>query len=286
MERYDAAIIGTGPAGLSSAVTLTLRHKKVLLLGPKDLSRKLSAAHRIDNYLGLPAISGEELAKRFREHLDLMGIAITEDRISAVYAMGDYYALQGREMYEASAVILAGGVVQGKPIEGEEELLGRGVSYCATCDAALYKGKDTVVIGYSAREEKEAEFLATVAARVTYIPMYQGEVSLSGNAAVLRAKPVQIRSTLKKRTVATDAGEIECDGVFILRDAVSAGQLVPGLETEGPHVKVGADMASNLPGLFACGDIAGRPYQYIKAAGQGNIAALSLVEYLAEKKQA
>ncbi len=284
MERYDAAVIGTGPAGLSAAVTLTLRNKKVLLLGSADLSRKLSLARRIDNYLGFPAVSGAELADRFRAHLDAMGISVTEDRITAVYAMGDYYALQGREMYEASSVILAAGVVQGKPIPGEEELLGSGVSYCATCDAALYRGKDTVVIGYSEREEKEAEFLSAVAAKVTYIPMYPGDTRLPEKVEVLRTRPLEIRGGLKKRTVVTAEGEIACDGVFILRDAVSAGQLVPGLETDGPHVKAGMDMATNLPGLFVCGDIAGKPYQYIKAAGQGNVAALSAVEYLAAKK--
>lgn len=286
MERFDAAIIGTGPAGLSAAVTLKLRHKSILLLGSKDLSRKLNLAHRIDNYLGFPGVAGPDLAARFREHLEAMDIAVTEDRITAVYAMGDYFALQGREMYEASAVILAGGVNQGRPIPGEESLLGRGVSYCATCDAALYRGKDTVVIGYSDREEKEAEFLAGVAAKVTYIPVYPGETHLPSGIEVLRAKVLEIRAEGKKRVAVTDSGEIPADGVFILRDAVFAGQLVPGLETDGPHVKVGLDMSTNLPGLFACGDIAGKPYQYIKAAGQGNTAALSLVDYLADKRQA
>ena len=81
------------------------------------------------------------------------------------------------------------------------------------------------------------------------------------------------------------AGDIPCDGVFVLRDAVSAGRLVPGLETEGAHVKVRHDISTNLPGLFACGDIAGKPYQLIKAAGQGNTAALSLVEYLQDRKK-
>ena len=285
MERYDAAVIGTGPAGLSAAVTLALRRKKTVLIGPADLSRKLRSAHRIDNYLGVPGVSGEELAERFRAHIDGMGIGVTEDRITAVYAMGDYFALQGREMYEADAVILAGGVVTEKPIPGEDELLGRGVSTCATCDAALYRGRDAVVIGYSAREEKEADFLASVARGVIYIPMYPGETRLAPGIEVRRVKPLEIRGDAQKRVVVTDAGDIPCDGVFVLRDAVSAGRLVPGLETEGAHVKVRHDMSTNLPGLFACGDIAGKPYQLIKAAGQGNTAALSLVEYLQDRKK-
>ena len=125
MERYDIAIIGTGPAGLEAAITGTIRNKKVLLVGSKDLSMKLTKAHEIQNYLGFPAVKGEDLAKAFQKHLDQLGIGITEERISAVYAMGDYYAMQaGEQMLEATTVILATGVVQGKPLPGEAENLG------------------------------------------------------------------------------------------------------------------------------------------------------------------
>ncbi len=138
MERADIAIIGTGPAGISAAITATIRNKKVLLLGSRDLSEKMAKAHEIRNYPGFPAVSGAELVSAFRRHLDGMGIEITEKRVAAVYAMGDYFALQaGEDMIEAKTVILAGGVVAGKPLPGEEEMLGRGVSYCATCDLSL-----------------------------------------------------------------------------------------------------------------------------------------------------
>ena len=86
---------------------------------------------------------------------------------------------------------------------------------------------------------------------------------------------------MKAETLKTDGGEHEVACVFILREAQFPGQLVPGLATEGPAVKVNMQMETNIPGLFACGDIAGQPYQYIKAAGQGNVAALSAVNYLA-----
>ena len=160
MERVEIAIIGTGPAGVSAALTASNRNKRILLFGSREMSPKVAKAHEIRNYPGLPFVKGEDLAGAFREQLDRMGIAVTEKRIGAVYAMGDYFALQaGEEMIEAETVILATGVVQAKPLPGEEELLGRGVSYCATCDAPLYRGKTAAVIGYSSAEEKEAAFL-------------------------------------------------------------------------------------------------------------------------------
>ena len=281
MERYDIAIIGTGPAGLSAAITATIRNKKVLLLGSRDLSGKLSKAHEIQNYLGFPAVKGEDLAAAFQKHIADMGISITEKRVSAVYAMGDYFALQaGEDMVEATAVILATGVVQGKPLPGEEELLGKGVSYCATCDAPLYRGKTAAVIGYSPREEAEAAFLSEVCTEVLYFPVYKEETDLPASVRVIRDKVTGVENQDGKRLVRTADNSYTVDGVFILREAVSPGQLVPGLPTEGPHVTVNRKMEAGIPGVFACGDIVGTPYQYIKSAGEGNVAALSAVSYL------
>ena len=286
MERYDIAVIGTGPAGLSAAITATIRNKKVLLLGSRDLSLKLGKAHEIQNYLGFPAVKGEDLANAFQNHLKQMKIEITEKRINAVYSMGDYFALQaGDEMLEASAVILATGVVQGKPLPGEEEMLGRGVSYCATCDAPLYRGKVAAVVGYSPREEAEAAFLSEVCREVLYFPTYKEETSLPEVVRVIREKVVALENQDGHRIVRTAENEYSVDGVFVLREAVSPGQLVPGLPTEGPHVTVNRNMEAGIPGVFACGDIVGTPYQYIKAAGEGNVAALSAVSYLDQKKR-
>ena len=287
MPQYDIAIIGTGPAGVSAAITSTVRNKKVLLLGSADLSAKLAKAHEILNYPGFPAVSGADLGAALKRHLDSMGIAVTEKRVSAVYAMGESFMVQADEdMLEASAVILATGVVAGKPLPGEEELLGRGVSYCATCDAALYRGKTAAVIGYSPREESEAAFLSEVCAEVLYFPVYREEPQLPEGARVIREKVTGIEQADGRRLVRTENGAYPADGVFVLRDAVAPGQLVPGLETDGSHVAVNRRMETNLPGCFACGDIAGLPYQYIKAAGEGNVAALSAVQYVDALKRA
>lgn len=131
MERYDIAIIGTGPAGLEAAITAKIRNKKIILFGNKNLSLKVEKAHTIQNYLGLPDIGGEELKAAYEAHLKAMDIEITEDKINAVYAMGEYFALQGNGTnYEAQTVILATGVSTAKVYPGEEQFRQRRQLLC------------------------------------------------------------------------------------------------------------------------------------------------------------
>ncbi len=285
MERHDVIIIGTGPAGLSAAITLKMRRKNILLLGPGSLSHKIEKAQKIDNYPGLPGISGEGMQKKFLEHIKSMDIEITEDKVNAVYSMGEYFAVQGhKSSYEAATVILAAGMYVDKPFDGELENLGRGVSYCATCDAALYNGKSAIVIAYSRDDESEAEFLAQRADKVYYIPIY-GETAISGgNIDVISGRqPGRIERRDDGICLIDGEWEITADGIFILREQVAPSQLVPGLEVSEGHVNVDRQAGTNIKGLFACGDITGAPYQYIKAAGEGNVAALSAVRYLAQR---
>ena len=136
--RYDIAIIGSGPAGLSAAVNAKIRNKNFIIFGNRNLSSKIEKAPVVDNYLGLYNITGQNLKENFQNHIDSMNIEIDEHKITKVYAMGDYFALMsGSEMFEATTVIIAIGTDSSKSINGEEEFLGRGVSYCATCDAPL-----------------------------------------------------------------------------------------------------------------------------------------------------
>ncbi|MBO6011554.1 MAG: NAD(P)/FAD-dependent oxidoreductase [Oscillospiraceae bacterium] len=286
MERTDIAVIGSGPAGVSAAITAKTRNKSVVLFGTSALSPKLEKAHKILNYTGLPDVSGEELAAALRGHLKAMDIPVTEEQVTAVYAMGKYFAIETASgMTEASAVILATGVFSGKPLPGEEEFLGRGVSTCATCDGNFYRGKTIAVLGFGAEAPKETEYLASLASKVCYFPAKGRELeNAPDNVETIAGKPVAIRGDGKAELVETDEGEFAVDGVFVLRDAVPADRLVPGLKMEGPHAEVDIRMRTNLPGCFACGDLAGTPYQYIKAAGQGNVAALSAVDHLASLK--
>lgn len=286
-ERYDLAIVGSGPAGLSAALNAKIRKKKFIIFGSNELSSKLVKAEKINNYLGLYGESGKEISDRFKNHLKAMDIEITEERINNIYAMGDYYSLMAdNKVYEASAVILATGVNFGKPLKGEEEFLGKGVGYCATCDAPLYKDKVVTIISYNKRFEEEADFISEIASKVNYIAMYKEYVEVNNAIEVIKGIPEEITGNNKaERLILKDSAVIESDGIFILRDSISPKQLVPGLEMEGNHIKVNRNMHSNLKGCFAAGDIVGTPYQYIKAAGEGNIAALSAVSYLEEVKK-
>lgn len=281
MAETDVIIIGSGPAGLSAAITLKVRKKNILLLGQKDLSTKLVKAQKINNFPGFPGISGKDLEHAFEEHLKQMEIDITEARAAKIYDMGGTFAVQcGQNMYQAPAVILATGMITQKTFPGEDELLGKGVSYCATCDAALYPGKTAAVIAYSPNEEHEAEFLAEFADKVYYIPMYEGASFDNDKIEIVNEKPVEMIGKDKLEALKTDSGELRADGVFVLRESIAPDYLFPGIEMDGNHVKVDIHMTTSVPGLFACGDVAGLPYQYIKACGEGNIAALSAVAYI------
>ena len=281
MERYDIAIIGSGPAGISAAITAKLRNKHILFLGNKNLSNKIEKATTIYNYPGLPQISGEDLQTAYRKHLEEMDISITEDRINTVYPMGSYFALIGTEgNYEATTVILASGVIAAKHFPGEQSNLGKGISYCATCDAPLYNGKEAIIVSYSKKEEAEAAFLAERAKQVYYFPQYSCKETFAENVKIIQDVPVSVEKTETKMQLICKSGNYNADGIFILRDSIPPTQLLPALKLDKQHVAVTRQMETNIPGLFACGDVTGTPYQYVKAAGEGNVAALSAVAYL------
>ena len=281
MERYDIAIVGSGPAGLSAAINAKIRNKNIILFGNKDLSSKLVKAPKVNNYLGFFGVKGTELKDVFKEHLVSMDINITEEKIDSIYAMGEYFTLMVNEkMYEAKAIILATGIEYTKPIKGEEEFIGKGVGYCATCDAPLYKDKIVTIVGYNKESEEDANYVSELAKKVYFIPRYSGEISLNKNIQIVHGIPKVVIGNKKVEKLELNNETIETDGLFFLRDSISPSQLVPGLLVEDGHIQVDRLMKTNIKGCFAAGDCIGKPYQYIKAAGEGQIAAFSAVSYL------
>ncbi|NTW72748.1 MAG: NAD(P)/FAD-dependent oxidoreductase [Eubacteriaceae bacterium] len=280
-DRYDIIIIGSGPAGVAAAINAVIRKKKIKLFGSRDLSHKLVKSPRIDNYPGFYGISGNELKDRFIGHLQSMDIEISEEKVDAVYSMGNYFVLAVKEkLYEATAVIVATGVSTGRILPGENEFLGKGVGYCATCDAPLFKNKTVAIVGYEPHGEEDANFMLDVAKEVYYIPMYDEVKKLKSGVKLIKGMPREIIGTDKAEKLVLHNGEVEADGIFLLKDMIMLDQLVPGVEVEGGHFTVNRQMETNIKGLYAAGDCTGKPYQYIKAAGEGQVAALNAVSYI------
>ena len=274
----DCIIVGSGLAGISAALTLKANGKNFMLLGSPDLSVKINRAECIRNYPGLSSVTGREFARALKKQLAEAEISVTDERVSGVYAMGDKFTVltQSGASFESKTVILATGVESVKRLEGEEEFLGRGVSYCATCDGFLYKGKTIGVLSTSKRFEHEVEYLAKLAGKVYLMPMYKDVGDFSENVEKVVKMPLAVKGEKKVNRLVFKDGELPVDGVFLLKESISPAVLVGGLEMSEGHVVVARDMSTNLKGCFAAGDCTGRPYQYAKAAGEGNIAAHSV----------
>ncbi|MDE7452782.1 MAG: NAD(P)/FAD-dependent oxidoreductase [Clostridia bacterium] len=282
---YDVAIIGSGPAGISAAINLKILGKNFIWLSSRASSKKVNQAPLIKNYPGLPDVTGSELAWTFQNHIDGMNIRICEKVVTGVYDTdGKFTLLAGEEQYEAKTVILCTGAETGKSLENEDSFVGRGVSYCATCDGFLYRDKIIGVLCTDKKFEHEVEFLADLSKKAYIFPMYQGYEIKSQKAEIILKNPVKISGGMKIEKVHYKGGEVQVDGLFILKGAISPATLVHGLATDGGHIMVKRDLSTNIAGIFAAGDCTGAPYQYAKSVGEGNVAAHSAVEYLSKHK--
>ena len=289
VDEYDIAVVGCGPAGLSAAVNGAIRKKKIGIFGSEFCSPKLHHAPHIDNYLGLPGLTGDDLRQRFLGHIKKMGLEIKDSKVTGIYPGAGGFTLQSRDkFYQAKSVILATGVSSIKPIEQELDYLGRGVSYCATCDGPLYKDKKVIVLAYNREGLEEANFLAEIAAEVMLVSQVKEKdaqgIHLDERIKQISGKPVGILGEIWSTGVKLEDQELRADGIFIIREAVLPDQLVPGLNVSNKGIIIDRDCATNIPGVFAAGDCTGLPYQLSKATGEGQVAALNAVKYLDELK--
>jgi len=281
---YDVAIVGTGAAGVSAALTLKALNKNIIWFGSRQLSSKIRKAEQIRNYPGLPTVSGEQLQSAFLAQIEEMGIEITDKNVTGVYNMGSYYGiLCGQEMFEAKAVIISTGTETVKPLKGELEFVGKGVSYCATCDGNLYKGKKIAVICTSKDFEEEIEYLASLAEKVYLVAGYKDVSIKEDNVEMVSGRPIEITGEKKASCLVFADKQIEIDGIFMLKEAITPSVLVSGIEMADGHITVDRDCRTNMEGCFAAGDCTGRPYQYAKAVGEGNVAAHSAAKYLSSQ---
>lgn len=264
---YDVLVIGGGPAGLSAALNVRARGRSVLVVSNPLEENPLWRAKKVDNYLGLPGLSGSELLTALHRHAEAAGAEFRAGKVlNALRAGNTWYVSIESDMENAKAIVLAAGVARGNKFPGEAEFLGKGVSYCATCDGMLYRGKPVAVLGYSDAAKHEAEFLQGIGCSVTYFD---------------RPKACSITGRDRVEAVTCDGETVPVDGVFLLRPTMAPTDLFPGLAVENGYVTVDRKMAANLPGLFAAGDCTGGPLQVSKAAGEGLVAGQSAAAYAA-----
>ena len=278
--RYDVAIIGTGPAGISAALNLKLHNKSIIWFGSSDLSMKVQKSEKIANYPGVPMVNGQKLNEIFKQQIEEAGLEIIDKMVTNIASTKNgFMILGGNDVYEADKVLLATGTVTAKSLPGEEELLGKGVSYCATCDGFLYKQKKIAVFWGAKRYEHEVEYLAELADKVYLYAAYPDcEIDLP-NVERLSSPIKEIQGQQRVESINTVEGDsYEVEGVFILRTAVAPSSLIKKLEVDGNHIAVSRKMETNIAGCYAAGDCTGRPYQIAKAVGEGNIAAHSMLE--------
>lgn len=296
---YDLIIIGAGPAGLAAAIYALRARLNTLLIERAGVGGQIALTDVIENYPGFPTISGPELMKRFDEHAKRFGLEMVFDEVLEVRNEGKIKVIRGGERtYKAKAVIVSTGA---KPkalgVKGERELLGRGVSYCATCDGPFFTGKDVAVVGGGDTAIKEAIYLAKMVKTLNVIhrrdklraeKILQEEVFSNPKIGFLWDSVVdEIRGQekvegVRYRNVKTDQlSEIRVDGVFIFTGIKPYTDFINVEKDEWGFIKTDGDLQTSMLGVFAAGDCRVTPLRQVATAvGDGAIAAVSVEKYL------
>ncbi len=286
----DVAIIGGGPAGLSAAINVHARNKTATVFGRGPETSYLYTAHEINNHLGALGKSGKALLDEYYSQASQLGINLHEGRVLQVIQMGDNFMLNVENNFvTAKTVIIATGLSKGSTVNGEEEFLGRGVSYCATCDGMLYRGKNVAVVGQIQEAVEDANFLNEVCSSVVFVKdknLYRSKkdaVNLNGlndGVKVVESAAIQVLGGDFVTGLRLEEEDIEVSGVFFIKESLPLTSFFPGIELEDNCVKVSRLMETNIPGVYACGDCTGWPYQLSKAVGEGLVAAQTAVRYI------
>ncbi len=264
---------------------LKKRNKSVLVLCTEMADSALAKAARVENYLGFPEIDGKTLLARFMSHADALGVVYKKGRVLQILPQNDsFWVGVGSDMEQSNAIVLTTGVQHGDKIPGERTLLGAGVSYCATCDGMLYRGKDVVVVGESAEAPAEANFLLELGCKVTYIARVR-PAQLHERIAFVAGTRKQLRILGETHVTGLQVAEtlLPCAGVFLLTAAIAPTDLIAGLTLQDGLVLIDRDMQTSVPGVFAAGDCTEPLHQVAKAVGDGLAAGQKAAEYLDRK---
>ena len=279
---YDVIVIGAGPAGISASLYLKRANLKVLVL--YSSISNLEKAEKIDNYYGFEkGISGKKLYEDGIKQAENLGVDVIKREVLAVENLGKEFVVKtDKEEYNVKAVIISTGNKKLKPnITGIEEFEGKGISYCAVCDAFFYRNKNVAVIGSGKFAISEAEELSHIAKNVTILT--NGEKSLKTDFNVNEKNIKKIVGDTKVKAVEfKDGTSLEVDGIFIALGEAGASDFAKtiGIALNGESIKVNENMETNVKGIYACGNAVGGLLQVCKAVYEGAEAGLSAANYI------
>ena len=294
---YDLIIIGSGPAGLSAAVYGKRAGLNLLVLEKNPMSGgQVLNTYEVDNYLGMPGINGFDMGMQFRQHADKLGVEFREAEVSKIQDLGNKKIVQtDGEALEAKSVILATGAVHAHlGVPGEEEFAGMGVSYCATCDGAFFRGRTVAVVGGGDVALEDAIYLARTSEKVYLLHrrdelrgamVLQEELKSLPNVEILYSHVVEeiqgedaVDGIRIKNLKTEETSVLPVAGVFVAVGIRPGTELVRELTAcdEGGYVLAGEDCATQVPGLYAAGDVRKKPIrQIVTAVADGANAAMA-----------
>ncbi len=289
---YDVIVIGMGPAGMNAAVYAKRSGLNVIMFEKASPGGLIAKTNMVDNYLGYEKISGADLAAKMFFHTQEQQIPYRIEEVEdVIIENGKKVVITTEGTYYAKAIIFCGGRRPRKiDIEGEDKYEGKGISYCAICDAPLYKGKKVVVVGGGNSAFEEAVYLSDFASEVTILNRSEecrAEVALQDKAKEKSNIKVKLKSKIKKilevdnkvNGVELENGEkLEIDGVFVYVgfEPSTSYLLKLGILTEDNYISVDENMRTKIKGIYAAGDTVKKSlYQIVTAASEGAIAAVS-----------
>ncbi|MEM2121802.1 MAG: thioredoxin-disulfide reductase [Candidatus Woesearchaeota archaeon] len=303
-KEFDLIIVGAGPAGLSAGIYAARYKLRTLVIG-ESIGGYASDAYEVENYPGFRKISGFELMEKFRSHAEDLGVKIKQGSVVDVRKGYTLFNVKDSDnnVYKARAIIFASGTKRRNlNIPKEDDFIGKGISYCATCDAPFYKDKVVGVVGGSNAAVRSALLLSNYASKVYIIyrrdklraePVLIDAVNSNPKIEVIyNSNVVELLGSEVLEGVKLDSGkELKLDGLFIEIGGIPVVDLAKSLgvktDEEG-YIVVDSAQRTNVEGVFAAGDIttnSNKFQQIITAAAEGAIAANSVYEYLKEKQQ-
>lgn len=302
MKEVDVVIIGSGIAGISSAIYLKRSSLSFVLLDKSMPGGKLNIIHRIDNYPGYPSISGLELSKSLLEQCKQLGIEFSYGEVNKVEKVdSNFLTRTDIDSYLSKVVIVASGLSEAKlNIPGEKAYFGRGVSYCATCDGPFFKNKDVAIYGYKDFAFEDAIYLSSLVNRLYFIlpkpPLttetHLNEVKNAKNITIFDGYSLkEIKGDNKVNSIVINKDnenkELEVSAIFPLFEQISSSSFLSSLNIKMSNgfIDVDKDGKTNVDGIYAVGDIVNKKLrQLINAASEGALAAISSINYVRSKK--